>query len=315
VVEGPFARSVREALESVLSQSAGQLLIVEALRVGALERIPEEVGGFRVFCEGPFRRVVRANVAQASVEQIFERVAHVLWMATSDVTVMETARAWSQPGPNDRDGESGVRNVEVGMLGAAATATASEPRQRDSEPDVPSAHEAGPLPSRGSHPTPSATLGRMRAVSRASSAVASSEISSPMRDPRSESFELPAHVAHAVLPSAVLVVSLDTQLVAQIRQGLSQHAPVRAIGAASELVGSLLTSGDRLVVLIDTALPSIAVPTFAGLIPVLPASTRVVLWGANKRHLLRLNALYPDTARWTVSENAEDPVALLLTLP
>lgn len=294
VVEGPFARSVREALESVLSRAAAVLLVGEALRFGDLEGIPEDVAAFRAFCEGPFRRAVRVNVAQAGIEQIFERLGHVLWMATSDVTLVEAARTWSQPGPNDRDGDSGVRNVE---LGPAASA-----------PHVPSATGSAP------GPVSSATLGRMRAVSRAMPAASNSEINAPTRDARSEPFELPLPAARAVWPSTVLVVTLDGHLVTQVRQGLAEHAPVRAIGAASELVGSLVTSGDRLVVLIDTALPSIAVPTFAGLVPVLPVATRVVLWGANKRQLLRLNALYPATTGWTVSEDAEDPVALLLAL-
>lgn len=339
--EGPLAHAIREALESVLSPAAAQHLLDSALRAGALERIPQEIGGFRAFCAGPFRRAVRATVAMAEAEQIFERVGYVLWMATGDVGMVEVARSWSESAPDGDDEDSGVHNVEsvgpaISQVRGAARAdrpgagrpsgvatSAASPAASATAPSATTPSELiepGPKQSgtrahvRRTTPSASfgtaATLGRMPAISKPMPVVRSSvEIPAQGPDARSEPHELPAR-----LPSAVLLVSLDPTLVTQIRAGMDA-IPVRAVHAASELVSSLLACGDSLVVLVDTALPSIAVPTFAGLIPVLPEGTRVVLWGASARHHARLVAIYPETATWIACDGTDDAVGLLRSLP
>lgn len=325
--EGPLARTVREALESVLSPTAAEHLVETSLRLGSLEAIPEDVATFRAYCEGPFRRSVCNTVGVTAAEHVFERVGYVLWMATGDAAMIEVARSWSEPSTGDDDEDSGVHNVE----GNAATSAVrgARPRPLEQTPALPHValphvapphEEPGPKQS-GTRPQlrrsadasfgTAATLGQMRAVSGSMPVVRGSvEIPAQRPDARSEPPEL-----NARLPSTLLLVTLDPSLVSQVDAGLKDRVPVLAVSAASELLGALLTAGDHLVVLLDTALPSIAVPAFAGLIPVLPAGTRVVLWGASARHLARLAAIYPETAGWIASDGAEDPVAFVSSLP
>jgi hypothetical protein len=324
----------------VLSPTAAEHLLATSLRLGALERIPEELPGFRAFCGGPFRRSVCTTVGVTAAEHVFERVGHVLWMATGDAAMIELARSWSEPDASDDDEDSGVRNLEGGHVNpttsgvrgasrawaeerATAPAEVSPATQRapgDSAPSSP-VDEPAPRQSGTRHqarrPAPdasfgtAATLGQMRAVSKSMPVVRSSiEIPAHRPDARSEPHELAVR-----LPSTVLLVTLDPSLVTEIGDGMKDRVPVLAVSAASELIGALVTAGQNLVVLLDTALPSIAIPAFAGLIPVLPAGTRVVLWGASARHLSRLVAIYPKTAGWIASDGAEDPVDFLSSLP
>ncbi len=330
--DGPLAHAIREALESALSPAAAQHLLDVALHSGALERIPRELGAFVAFCQGPFRRTVQTTVALSEAEAIFDRVGYVLWMATGDPGMVEVARSWSDP--SEADGEdSGVHSVDGPPIRPASLPPATSqvrgaarPRPPETEPadarSVDARTPAEPAPKQsGTHDrrrrtTPSssfgtaATLGRMPAVSKPMPVVRGSvEIPAQGPDARSEPHTLPARA-----PSAVILVSLDPSLVNQVREGMSP-IPVRAVNAASELVPSLLAVGDRLVVLIDAALPSIAIPTFAGLIPVLPEGTRVVLWGGSERHLARLGTLFPDTAGWIATDHVDDPIAFLGSLP
>jgi len=307
-------------LESVLSPPAAEHLVEASLRMGALERIPEEVAGFRAYCEGPFRRSVCTTVGVTAAEHVFERVGYVLWMATGDASMIEVARSWSEPNESDEDADSGVHNVASSAAPSATSRVRGTSRALPETP-VPVLEEPGPRQS-GTRPqlrppTPSAsfgtaaTVGQMRAVSKSMPVVRTSvEIPAQRPDARSEPPDLGVR-----LPSTVLLITLDPSLVTQVGEGLKDRIPVQAISAASELVASLLTSGERLVVLIDTALPSIAVPAFVGIIPVLPARTRVVLWGANANHLARLVAVYPETLGWIASDGAEDPVDFLSSLP
>jgi hypothetical protein len=337
---GPFARSVREALESAVSPAAAQSLIADALERAGLLVVPEEIGAFRRFCEGPFRASVGSQLGGESIEQIFERLGHVLWMATSDVTALETAREWSRRTKADRDDDSGVRHVEP------KSATGSQPRSgetalptndgpaKDKEsgtefkraPLVPPP-PALPIDARA-RPT-SATIGRMRVPTQAMPAVVD-EIRAPGIDRRSPSIPPPHPLPETPTPvrsisstppsaqggpTTVLVVTLDQQLVSSLRQELARHCPVRAIQAPTELAGAVVTAGQRLVVLIDTALPSIDVPTFAGLAPILPAGARVVLWGASPRQQQRLVTMFPVAASWISSPAGISAGRFLLDLP
>lgn len=144
--EGPFARSVRESLESAIAPNAAQHVIADALARASLEAVPEEIGAFRAFCEGPFRKTIRAALGGPSIEQVFERLGHVLWMATSDFTALEAARAWSRgtgenamppadlvssDGMGEKAEDSGVRHVDP-MPPLVTSAAKDAPKETDS---------------------------------------------------------------------------------------------------------------------------------------------------------------------------------------
>jgi hypothetical protein len=98
------------------------------------------------------------------------------------------------------------------------------------------------------------------------------------------------------------------------QEELITECPVRSIGEPTELPGAVATAGARIVVIFDAALPSIDVPTLVGLMPILPASTRVVLWGTTTRQRDRLATMFPAAASWTASDAADRPGQFVLTI-
>lgn len=358
---GPFTRSVREALEAAVSPAAAQNILGDALKRASLPAVPEEIEPFRRFCEGAFRAAVRGAMGDESVEQVFERLGHVLWMATSDVSALEAARAWSrgtgQTHRPERDEDSGVRHVEppprLSPPPPAGTTKDLESGPSLKRPTVP----APPPPASGPVSATSATLGRMRAPTLTTRAATGSrpggsatEVRSSLTsDPRRASTPPPAPTSRVSptpaarftplppsptpvrtissnpperapsspprrVPTAVLVLTLDTRLPSSIRTQMAGQCPVRTIGTPGELATSIGTAGPRPVVLVDTALPSIDVPTFAGLAPILPAGARVVLWGAAPRQQERLAVMFPHAATWVASGHAADAGQFILEL-
>lgn len=395
--EGPLARSAREAFESAVSEDVAAALLSDALVRADLSTVPEGVEAFSRFCSGPLRAAMHASLSVAAIEQVLERLGHVLWMASGDPGALERARTWGTP-QAERDGDSGVRHLDMrhAVTEPAMTATrdssdsrprsSSDSRPRDGSSDsrprtsTPDAHardtRATPardwasqprehvtdrgldrgertvsgsqpkLPAIGSGSQPrlpaapvppvsgtAVTLGRMRAMSGRMPAVveqgpSADRISEPSSEPgvhrtsdpgamrpgsspRSRSHLGPS----ASSPTAVLALTLDEGLLSQLRTGLAMHCPVRPIVAPPELAGALVTSGDRIVVLIDTALPSIDVRTFAGLAPILPPNTRVVLFGATEWQRERLAAMVPAATSWVLGPTDAPLVPFLLSLP
>jgi hypothetical protein len=117
-----------------------------------------------------------------------------------------------------------------------------------------------------------------------------------------------------VAPSCVLVLTLDAQLVVQTRSEIAGRCPVVSVATPSDLARMVSRAGDRPVVLVDTALPSIEVPTFVGLCPILPPLACVVLWGADARQLARLGAQFPRAQSWIASAEARAPGLLALSV-
>jgi hypothetical protein len=115
-------------------------------------------------------------------------------------------------------------------------------------------------------------------------------------------------------PTCVLVLSLDAALVAQTTREIGGRCSVLAVATPADLARASARAGERPVVLVDTTLPSIDPPTFVGLCPILPESTRVVLWGADARQLARLASRFPRAATWIASGDAHEPGLLALSL-
>jgi hypothetical protein len=114
------------------------------------------------------------------------------------------------------------------------------------------------------------------------------------------------------LPTAVLVISLDPSLMKQTTAEIAGRCNVVKIATPADLARAASSSGDRIVVIVDTALPSIDLRTFVGLAPILPAGARVVLWGADERQRTRLVAMFPVAASWIASGDSNTPGELAL---
>jgi len=117
LLEGPFSRSVREALESVVSTDVAEEVIGSALAIAGRSTIPEDAPPFAAFYEGPLRAIVSSRLGQGALEIVDERLAHVLRMAQSQVRPCETMAPPQLHAPSlqDRapDGVPQVAGVET----------------------------------------------------------------------------------------------------------------------------------------------------------------------------------------------------------
>ncbi|MDQ3037752.1 MAG: hypothetical protein M3Y87_35490 [Myxococcota bacterium] len=110
-LEGPFSRSVREALESVASPEVVERIVAMALVAARRTTIPEDAPPFSRFVDGPLRDVVVQTLGVPEYEVIAERLGHVLQMATSQVRPREAPRPIAPPVLDDDswDEDSRVR--------------------------------------------------------------------------------------------------------------------------------------------------------------------------------------------------------------
>ena len=301
---GPFGRCIREALESAVSPVAATNILAEALKRASLRSVPEDSVAFRDFCEGPFRSVTWSAMGEHA-PQVFERLGHILRMVTSD----------AHASPSER--KSGTHPSPAADATPANEARESGPILRRPELRSPSPLPPAPTPRmtrvRSVSPT-ATTLGAMPAVrSSPTDRRVPITIDPPGASPTTSRFAplppLPTPVrarsspptGSARTPSAVLLVTRDPQLIATVARDLAAYCPVFPITTDGGLAEAARALGERFVVVIDTALPSIDVPTFAGLSPLLPHGAHVVLWGIAPRELQRLVTLFPAAAGWIAS--------------
>lgn len=250
-IEGPFARSVREALESVASNEVADEILEGALAAAGRATVPEEASRFVPFYEGPLAAEVLLRVGAPALEIVHERLSHMLRMATSQV--MSRARASAPPPPS---------------------------------PHPPAPHPPAPSP----HP-------------------ASAVLPSPPPDELwAEDSAIRTVTPHA--PAIVLVLTLDPLLAADAAAMIG-GAEVATISSIHELLGRIAGVRARIAIVVDTALPSIDVPTVASLGSSIPAGTKVILWGMSERQKERLVKVFPIARDWIASGAATSLAALL----
>jgi hypothetical protein len=115
------------------------------------------------------------------------------------------------------------------------------------------------------------------------------------------------------LPSCVLVVSLDKTFVSDVQREVGDRCPVVVVQSPAELARAATHAVSRIVVLVGI-LPSIDLPTFVGLAPILPADTRIVLWGTDQKTLQRLGTRLPASCDWIASGDSKTPGTFALSI-
>lgn len=297
---GPFAHATREALEGTVSRLVAEALLDRALLASGRAAVPEEILAFRGFVEGPLRAELARVLDAAEIAHVLERLGNVLWMATSDVRALSVARDWSAtrtsttPPPTVRESGSHPR-MPRGSEPAVVAKRPTMPAPASSPPEgVPSL----PRPPRSPLP-PRAAVGETVSL----------------RAPRAPVTiqALPRVVARSA-PTAILVLSLDARLALQTTSEVAGRCPVITVGSPGDLARATAIGGERLVVLVDTTLPSIDLPTFVALSPILPPTARVILWGADERQRARLVTQFPAARSWLASDDAQAPGMLALSL-
>jgi hypothetical protein len=274
---GPFARAAREALEGAAPHERARAALLDALAQASLVTVPEDLEGFRAFVLGALDLTVRRMLGVAAAELVRDRLAHVLWMATTSPSPRRASGA-------DEDDASGEHRVE--STGRARSSGISPRIPSDAAMQaVREVHEAKtqpppapPAPSRGSAPRP---------VPRA------------------------AVTQSVAAPLAVLVVTLDASLAQSMRSTLGGRAHVTVITCVADLARATAAARARVSVVVDVALSSIDMPTFASLTTALPVGSRVVLWGTNERQKARLAASFPNARDWIASPGIEPAAEVL----
>ena len=118
--------------------------------------------------------------------------------------------------------------------------------------------------------------------------------------------------APAVARGPVLVISLDGALVKQVERELAGARRVVHVASQAELLRAMTAARTQgFAVLVDSALPSVELRVFASYAPMMPAATRVVLWGTDARQVKRLCSVFPQASEWIASGEATSTADLL----
>lgn len=299
-LEGPFTRSLREALEAVASADVSERVIESALVAGGRLTVPEDVGPFRAFVEGPLRAIVVQTLGAGEYDVVAERLAHVLRMASSAVT----------PRPARPSLDPAALPLPGVVPSDAAPYGAGEDAERwEEEPSQ--IRAAGAVRER--RPSPAATpLARVRhddARPRVRAEVTAPREPAPARSRGAPSETLrPPELG----PSQVVLITLDPLLAADTEARLAQRSRVTVARTSAELLAAIEQAEGSLALVVDAALPAIDLPTVASIAAGLPPATRVVLWGMSERQRDRLAGVFPIARSWIAGGAAASPADLLV---
>lgn len=303
-LEGPFARSVREALESVASPELVERVIAMSLVAARRATIPEDAAPFSAYVEGPLRGIVMQLLGYAEYEVVAERLAHVLQMATSQISSRRTTSRTPEKGPDDEYWEE---DSQVRLTGAPGSLERPALELDLDDPafhlPAPTAHDRLPVPTRTSSAPRVTAAGR--AIAR---------ITTPPRPmPAAAASKRPTPVTlrpPSAAPEHVIVLTLDPLLVAETESRL-RGSRILCVDTTGALLTTLASARGRVAIVVDSALPSIDVPTVAALADAFPAGTVVVLWGMSERQKDRLAAMFPVARGWIAGGVAASPADVL----
>ncbi len=294
---GPLYRSLLEALESVAARDQVRSLLRTSLVHARLEVVPEQPEAFRRFVEGALTIGLEQTLGVGAAEMLREQLSHTLRMAAPAARRQATGT-----GDDETDELSGERTLDAlpATSRPSGTATATLALHAPNLfPPRATTHESGTQRKRAAIARVS-NPGTLAREPRSEPSVDVEEIRGPRSGPRA-------------IATDVLVVTLDPRLSAEVETRLRGQSRVVTVVTLAELERELRRlAGQRLAVVLDTGVPSIDLPTFAGVASALPAGTHVVLWGTDDRQKRRLETMYPQARAWVASGAAVSPADLLL---
>lgn len=286
--EEPFARAVRETLDSIVSQTVRDTLLGEALAAAGLGQIPGEPATFSDFLVGPLQRTLERALGPGLGRSVVAEVRHItegISVATTDSRTRITRR---------------LRAARPPTLPGQEAVEEPSPSKR-----VPSRHEVetGPPPPLESIlPPPSRGANAPTLPARAVQAPTS-------RDYPAGTASTLGIVSSAPPPSVrsgrrlplVFVATRDIELVGRFGAWLDPRAAVVRVSRLVDLLLDLQDARDRhIVIVVDGHVSPIRPEALAALSDELPDNVRVMLWGGSAAHAAQLAQWFPRVSEWLI---------------
>jgi len=302
-----IASAVRETLDSVVSPSVRDAILMRALTAGRMAQLPSEANALGEFVQGPLHDSLVQSLGPELGVSVTTELERIIALATPHVVEKSRpGRDEAQPparrpstklaatNPTRRSSRSTMPSREFLPPGSAVS---KDGRWADEEfrvisPTMP----AGRAPdSEGSEPgsRPSTRRGAqgqpVSADYPAGTATALGVIGTASVDPSSGGRPL------------VYVVSTDPELLRVFRAWLDMRAKVEPVGSVRELVIKLgANEAARVVVVLDGKNPAIRPLALAALAEELSAQTQVLLWGVAPHLHAKMRNVSAATEKWLV---------------
>lgn len=303
-------QAVREALDSVVAPNVREALLQEALSRSFESELPTDPERLRTFVAGPLKsslvRVLGDELGESVVVEL-DRLATIASVSPGERrTRSGNLRAPVHPRrvtpthrsatPTHRSSASLLRRsatprpAAVRAISRSSPPPASQPpaareSARPSQPSLIRAHAPTiPVGKRTAQtaPSPPASMDYPRGTAAAFGIGGTVVSSAPTR-------RLPF----------VLVATLDLNLVRKLAAWLDPRAAVVRVRSAASLLHDLENAADApSVIVLDCAQPSIRPVALAALADDLPATTKVVLWGATTEIEEHVRRVLPAASRW-----------------
>ncbi len=297
------AQLICETLDTVVTPSARDAILADALREGQLEVLPTDPEELDRFLGGPLCdalvRGLGPELAVSVLEELEQLRKRVIEAPGSGRPSRRPQRSTSTP-PRRNTPAHRMMAVRRPSQSSPSTATPPTPPVPTMIPPPKTSRPA--MPRVGSSPPSSGT------ISRPAMPWGSDEYPSGTVPVGIESVtEIVAAGAH------VLVASTDVVLLQRLTPWLDAHAELMQLVSIRELVRDLeVLAESRVAVLVDCRRPSIRPTAIAALADELPTSVSVILWGPSPEQERAVLAVSPAVGRWTIVRGDVRPKELAL---
>jgi hypothetical protein len=285
------AQLICETLDTVVTPSARDAILADALRECSLDVMPSDPDELRMFVDGPLCDALVRGLGPELAVSVLEELSRFTRLSSD--TPPASGRGGRRSSRPASPRSTPPRRNTPAIRMAAVRRTPTSTQTPSIPPDVPtimpppkmSRHA---LPRVGSTPPTSGTLARTPG---------------PWGSDEYPSGEVPvglSSMTEATRASAhVLVASIDALLLQRLTPWLDATAELMQVVSVRELVRDLEVLADsRVVLLVDCRRPSVRPTAIAALADELPTTVSVVLWGPNDEQERAILAVSPAVRRW-----------------
>ncbi|HLV64492.1 MAG TPA: hypothetical protein VKY73_01710 [Polyangiaceae bacterium] len=302
-----LTRALCETLDSILSPTARDALLREALALSGRNDVPLEPETFRAFIAGP----LASALERALGTKLGGSVTVELERATARLLPRAGLAAERAPGSQ----RSRMTTIPASRSARLRRRSSNPPADRVTPVEKHPVLARTTLPSGVTphEPTSATRMKRAESIGRIPTVPARPSFTEPSGPNSGDrpvlSWALdyaPPSTPDRVVSTArrlplVLVSTRDPELVQRFAAWLDPRAAVVRVSRLTDLLVDLgEASQRRTLIVLDCREPLVRPQSLAGLADELPAAVRVVLWGATRELERALFQISPATARWVV---------------